>query len=113
MNTQNSMLYFYGFSLRQRDRMTSLLKILKEQIKSNLEINIVLIHDGVIGTTLKEKTPELLIELLNLPIKVYTVIQDIKARGMDPNNLIDNIKGIDYNYLVDLLVDMGKIVSWM
>lgn len=107
------MLYFYGFSLRQRDRMTSLLKILKEQIKSNLEINIVLIHDGVIGTTLKEKTPELLIELLNLPIKVYTVIQDIKARGMDPNNLIDNIKGIDYNYLVDLLVDMGKIVSWM
>jgi sulfur relay protein TusB/DsrH len=113
MNTQNSILYFYGFSLRQSDRMTSLLKILKEQIKSNLEINIVLIHDGVIGTTLKEKTPELLIELLNLPIKVYTVIQDIKARGMDPNNLIDNIKGIDYNYLVDLLVDMGKIVSWM
>ncbi|MFX0003446.1 MAG: sulfurtransferase complex subunit TusB [Candidatus Hodarchaeota archaeon] len=113
MNTQNSLLYFYGFSLRRSDRITSLLKILKEQIKLNLEINIVLIHDGVIGTTIKEKTPELLMELLNLPIQVYAVIQDIRARGMDPNNLVDNINRIDYNNLVDLLVDMGKIVSWM
>jgi sulfur relay protein TusB/DsrH len=88
-------------------------KILKEQIKINMEITIVLIQDGVIGSTKQEKIPKLLAELLNLPINVYSTIPDIKARGMDFNNLHDKIKGLDYNNLVDLLVDVNKIVSWI
>ncbi len=113
MDNQNSIVYLYGFSPRQDDKLRSLLKILKEQIESNMIINIVLIHDGVIGTTKKEKIPEILRETLDLPINFFILIPDLKARGMDPNNLIDKITGIDYNDFVDLLVDMKKIVSWM
>jgi len=113
LNSKNSILYLYGFSLRLRDKLESLLKILKEQIRTNIEINIVLIHDGVIGTTTNGKVPECLLELSNLPINIYAVITDIKARGMDPNNLFNKIEGIDYEDLVDILVNIQKIVSWM
>ncbi|MFX1390104.1 MAG: sulfurtransferase complex subunit TusB [Promethearchaeota archaeon] len=113
MKTQTSIVYLYGTSPRQSDKLETLLKILKEQIKTNIEINIILIHDGVIGSTKQEKTPELLDEILNLPINVYSTIPDIKARGMDSNNLHEKIKGIDYDNLVDLLVNITKIVSWM
>jgi sulfur relay protein TusB/DsrH len=113
METQTSILYLYGFSPRQRDKFDSLLKILKTQTESNMEINIVLIHDGVIGSTKKEKTPESLKELVNLPIKVYAIKADIIARGLDTINLLDKIKGIEYDQLVDLLVNKKKIVSWM
>ena len=113
MNTENSIIYLYGFSLRLRDKLESLLEILKEQIRSNIEINIVLIHDGVIGATTKGKIPENLLELSNLPINIYAVIPDLKARGMDPNNLFNKIKGIEYEDLVDILVNKIKIVSWM
>ncbi|MFX1588860.1 MAG: sulfurtransferase complex subunit TusB [Promethearchaeota archaeon] len=113
METQSSIVYLYGFSLRQRDKLETLLKILREQVESKIEINVVMIHDGVIGTTLKEKIPELLKELLDLSINIYAIIPDLKARGMDPKDIIDKIKGLDYNGLVDLLVHNEKIVSWM
>lgn len=113
MKIKNSILYLYGFSPRLRDKMESLLKILKEQIKSNFEIHIVLIHDGVIGSTTKGKVSEILLELSNLPLNVYALIPDLKARGMDSNNLFNKIRGINYEDLVDILVDTQKIVSWM
>ena len=51
--------------------------------------------------------------LLNLPVNVCAIIPDIKARGMDPNNLINQVKAIEYEDLVDILVKTQKIVSWM
>ncbi len=113
MNTENSIIYLYGFSLRLGDKSESLLKIIQEQIRSNIEINIVLIHDGVIGTTIEGKVPETLVELSNLPINMYAVIPDLIARGMDPNSLFKKIKAIEYEELVDILVNKQKIVSWM
>ena len=113
METKNSILYLYGFSPRLRDKIESLLKILKEQIKSNFEIHIALIHDGVIGSTTIGKVSEILLELSNLPLNLYVLIPDLKARGMDSNNLFNKIRGIDYEDLVDILVDTQKIVSWM
>jgi sulfur relay protein TusB/DsrH len=90
-----------------------MLKIIKEQIGSKLKINFVLIQDGVIGSTKTEKLPELLKELFKFPIQIYAIRPDIKARGMDSNNLNDKIKGLEYDDLVDLLINVTKIVSWM
>ena len=113
MDSKKSIIYMYGSSLTLSDKLKDLLKILKEQTKIDIKINIILIHDGVIGISQKAKAPEYLGELLNLPVNIYAVIPDIKARGVDPSNLIREIKGIDYEDLVDLLVDTHKIVSWM
>lgn len=113
MNSKNSIVYLYGFSPTLSSKLKVLLKILKDQLETNIEINIVLIHDGVIGTSAKGETPESLVELLMLPLNVYIMIPDIKARGMNPNKLINQIKGIEYDALVDILVDTEKIVSWL
>ena len=109
----NSIVYLYGFNPTLSVKLKVLLKILKEQLETNTEINIVLMHDGVIGTSMKGETPKFLVELLRLPLNTYAIAPDIKARGMDPNNLINQIKGIEYEDLVDILVDTQKIVSWL
>ncbi len=113
LSIKKSIVYLYGFSITSSDKIKSLLKILKEQVETDTEISIVLIHDGVIGTSKRGKTPKLLVELLNLPLNIYTMIPDIKARGIDPNHLINQIKGIEYDELVDILVEKEQIVSWM
>lgn len=113
MPEKNKIVYLYGFSTTIDFKLESLLKILQEQTQLNSDIKIILIHDAVIGTSKRGKTPDKLIKLLNLPIVVYAMISDIKARGMDPKNLKDKIKGIEYGHLVDILVDSDKIISWM
>ncbi|MFX0140247.1 MAG: DsrH/TusB family sulfur metabolism protein [Candidatus Hodarchaeota archaeon] len=113
MNNKNSIVYLYGFSPTLSVKSNMLLKIIKEQLETNTEINVVLIHDGVIGTSMKGETPKFLVELLRLPVNAYALSSDIKARGIDPNNLINHIKGIEYEDLVDILVNTQKIVSWV
>ncbi|MFX1328532.1 MAG: sulfurtransferase complex subunit TusB [Promethearchaeota archaeon] len=113
MESKSSIVYLYGFSLMSRDKIKSFINILKDQIEMKTEINIVLIHDGVIGTSKKGETPESLEELLLLPLNLYAIIPDIKARGMNPSDLINKIKGIEYDDLVEILINKKKIVSWM
>ncbi|MFX0106309.1 MAG: sulfurtransferase complex subunit TusB [Candidatus Hodarchaeota archaeon] len=113
MSVKKSIVYLFGFSITSSDKIKSLLKILKLQVKTDTEISIVLIHDGVIGISKRGKTPKLLLELLNLPLNTYAMIPDIKARGIDPNHLINQIKGIEYDELVDILAEKEHIVSWM
>ncbi len=109
----DSIVYLYGFSPTFEKKLETMLNILKEQLKQKIEIIIVMIHDGVIGILKKGTSPESLKKLLNLPVSVYAIIPDIKARGMDPNALINQVKGIEYDDLVDILVSTQKIVSWM
>ncbi|MFX0081795.1 MAG: DsrH/TusB family sulfur relay protein [Candidatus Hodarchaeota archaeon] len=109
----NSLVYLYGFSTRKNSLLVNLNKIISEQISIGSKISIVLIHDGVIGTSNKSIIPSGLVALLNLPINFYALIPDLKARSINPNNLRDKIKGIDYDDLVDILVNNSKIISWM
>ncbi len=113
MERKNSIVYLYGFSTAKSDIAKSLFKILSEHLEQEMKIELVLIHDGVIRTTKNAKNPKLLEELLELPINIYAMTSDIKARGMDPKNLNNKIKGIGYEDLVDILVNTQKVVSWM
>jgi sulfur relay protein TusB/DsrH len=109
----DSIVYLYGFSPTFESKLQTLLGILSEQVTLDFEISIVLIHDGIIGTSKIGITPKFLKKLLELPFSFYAIIPDIKARGMDPNNIIDGIKAIEYDDLVDILISNNKIVSWM
>jgi len=113
MEIENSILYLYGFSPTKSNKSNEFLKILKEQLNSGFNIKIVMIHDGVIGSTNKGMKPAFLEELVNASFKIYALLPDLKARGMDPENLINQISGIEYEDLVDLIIDTNKIVSWM
>ena len=113
MEQNENIVYLFGFSMRQGKQINNLIKILKEQIKTGASIQIILIHDGVLGISKREETPEQAKELLKLPVKVYAMIPDLKARGIDFNTVQNKIQLIDYENLVDILVDAPKIASWL
>lgn len=113
MDNNNHLVYLYGFSLRKNAKLEKLITILREQTKLKVKIIIVLIHDGVIGISKIGNTPVSLIELIDLPIDVYAIIPDIKARGIDVQTINEKIHLIEYEELVDILAETQKIFSWL
>ncbi len=113
MEIEKDIVYLYGFSTRKTVYLSNLLSVVSEQTDNNINIAIVLIHDGVIGTSQSGTIPNLLEKLLNLPISVFAMLPDILARGIDPKTVDPRIKCIEYNDLVDILAQTPKIASWM
>lgn len=113
MESNNHLVYLYGFSLRKDAQLGNLITIQKEQINIGAKIKIVLMHDGVIGISTIGKTPSFLIELLNLPVEVYALIPDVNARGIDIQAIHEKIHLIEYDKLVDILAETPRIVSWL
>lgn len=113
MIENDELIYLYGFSPRKLDQMENLISIIKEQLSMEAKIIVILIHDGVIGLSKKGIIPETLNELINLPIKVFGMSPDLIARGLNPNEIDDRVKCLNYDNLVDLLARISNIVSWM
>ncbi len=105
--------YLFGFSTRKQMYLGNLLSIVSEQTENNVSIAIVLIHDGVIGTSQNGTIPSLLDKLLNLSISVFALTPDLLARGIEPDTVDHRIKCIDYDELVDILAQTPKVASWM
>ena len=113
MAEEDLIIYLYGYSTTLESKLVSLIRLLENQIEQKKQIQVVFIHDGVIGTSKKNKVTPSLQKLLELPINLYSMIPDLIARGIESRNLQDGIKGIEYEDLVDILVSTPKIVSWM
>lgn len=113
MEEIKKLVYLFGFSTRKCTSIDNLFNIVKEQTKDNANITVVLIHDGVIGTSKKGVMPPSLNLLLNLPITVFAMTPDLLARGIDPDSVDTRIKCIEYDVLVDILAKTPKIASWM
>lgn len=113
MTEKESVVYLYGFSTLLESKLINLIKIIEQQLEQNHQISFVFIQDGVIGTSQKNKLTSSMKKLLNLPITAYSLLPDLKARGIDAINLQNNVKGIEYEDLVDILVNIPKIVSWI
>ncbi|MFX1444973.1 MAG: sulfurtransferase complex subunit TusB [Promethearchaeota archaeon] len=113
VENNNLIVYLFGFSLRKNDQSANLISIISDQINAGARIKIVLMHDGVIGISKLGKVPSSLKKLLNLPIEIYAIIPDIKARGIDIKAINEKIVLIEYENLVDILVETSQIVSWL
>jgi sulfur relay protein TusB/DsrH len=113
MVDDTSIVYLYGFSTLLESKLINLIKIIEKQLEQKHQISIVFLHDGVIGTSKKNKITSSMKKILNLPITTYSLLPDLKARGIDATKLQNKVKGIEYEDLVDLLVTIPKIVSWM
>jgi len=107
------LVYLYGFSTRKKVYLDNLLGVLKDQTENGSSIAIVLIHDGVIGTSQSGTIPSSLDKLLSLSVSVFAMTPDILARGIEPSTVDPRIKCIDYDELVDILAKTPKIASWM
>ncbi|MHA1509628.1 MAG: DsrH/TusB family sulfur metabolism protein [Promethearchaeota archaeon] len=109
----HELVYLYGFSTRKQVYLDNLLSILKDQTDNGVSIAIVLIHDGVIGTSQSGTIPNSLDKLLRLSVSVFGMTPDLLARGIEPNTVDPRIKCIEYDELVDILAQTPKIASWM
>ena len=110
---KEELVYLYGFSTRKQVYFNNLLGILKDQISNGAKVAIVLIHDGVIGTSQSGTIPSSLDKLLSLSVSVFAMTSDLLARGIEPNTVDPRIKCIEYDDLVDILVQTPKVASWM
>lgn len=72
---------------------------------------ILLLEDGVYGAI--ESMPESneLQNLIKKGVKVFALINDIKARGLDAK-IAANINAIDYDGFVQLTLDHRCVQSW-
>ncbi|MFW9897348.1 MAG: sulfurtransferase complex subunit TusB [Candidatus Thorarchaeota archaeon] len=113
MQDYKDIVYLYGFSTRKQVHLENLLGVVSKQVESSARVAIVLIHDGVIGTSQNGSIPSLLKELLNLPVSVFALLPDLLARGIKPETVDTRINCIEYGDLVDLLVQTPKTASWM
>jgi len=111
LDDNKKLVYLFGHSPRSGDQLGNLIEIIKEQ--TEVEIKVILIHDGVIGSSIKGVIPQSLEKLLNLKIEVFGMIPDLIARSIDPNTVDKRITTIEYDDLVDILAQIPNIASWM
>lgn len=72
---------------------------------------ILLLEDGVFGTIPSAPGAEELQALIKGGVKVFALINDIQARGLE-QKLAPNIIPIDYNTFVQLTLDHRCVQSW-
>ncbi len=71
---------------------------------------ILLIEDGVISAA--KNTKSSLLADLAAEGRVFALQGDVEARGIS-SKVADNIKLVDYEGFVDLVVEHGTAVSWV
>lgn len=73
---------------------------------------ILFIEDGVYaamkGTSASAKVVD-----ASENFSIFVLGPDLKARGMDESQLIENIKVIDYSGFVDLAAEYDSVQSWL
>jgi sulfur relay protein TusB/DsrH len=109
----NKILFLAGFSLRRTDIWNNLLEIFRSHLDLKAQVTIVFIQDGVIGLNKTANIPKKYEKIFDLPISFYALLPDISSRGINPNLVRNLIQLIDYDDLVDLIVENPKVVSWI
>ena len=103
---KNLVLYgFSGFYHCQRNRLQSAIEGLEN-------VEVVLMEDAVVGTA-KTESESPYMPLIQANVPLYGLTEDIKARGMNPENLAGGIAPIDYGKLIDLIEKSERVISWL
>ena len=122
--------YLFGYSLFGSNQFSQLVPLVKNQLTKDKAVNIVLLHDAVIGTGNKGVTPKSLNELLDfayqlknvgtvtgieptVQLHIHVLKEDLEARGFTADTLNSRLIPIDYHKLVDIMDESPKLVSWM
>lgn len=106
-----SILYLFTRSPAMFKDLELIVKIALNQSNKGINVGLVFIQDAVIGLVKGSSIAEIL-ENKNSNLNIYALGSDLKARGIKPNKIISNAKIVNYNDLVDLIMDKyQKIVS--
>ena len=89
-----------------------LLEILEESLKRG-EVGLALLQDAVLTVRENHSLADRLRSLGKKGVKIYPLKEDLDARGIPLDALIQEVSPIDYKGLVDLIMEKyDGVVSW-
>ncbi len=74
--------------------------------------SILLIEDGVYAAVKGSKVAGQLTDSMH-DHSIYVLGPDVKARGMQEDQIIDGIRVVDYGGFVDLVTEHDNVQSWL
>ncbi len=107
------LLYLFGFSPRITDRLNKLQGFISHQIKAGKTVGIAFLHDGVVGAGPGGSCPDSVIGILKNGVRIFALGPDLDARGFKDKQLEKGIQRINYDELMQLIVDSTTLCSWM
>jgi sulfur relay protein TusB/DsrH len=113
ITNKHDIVYLVGHSARQECQLENIIPLVDAQCEAGKNVGIVLMQDGVIGTSKLGTVPETLKYFIEMEIPVHALAADMKARGIHPDLAIDNVDVINYDDLVDILAESDRIVSML
>lgn len=75
--------------------------------------SILLIEDGVVAALSNTSVSERLLKAIKSGIQVYALGEDLKARGLPEDRVIDQITLIDYPGFVKLTTENDRVQNWL
>ncbi|MBT6273578.1 MAG: sulfurtransferase complex subunit TusB [Chromatiales bacterium] len=73
---------------------------------------ILLIEDGVYGAQRSARAEALISDALTR-CQVFVLRSDLRARGLDEDEIIEGISVVDYSGFVDLAVEHDTVNAWL
>lgn len=101
-----AMLHTVNKSPFERDALGS---CLKHAVKGS---SVLLIEDGVVAAMDNTAVADQVKGAMN-DVSVFVLGEDLKARGLSEDKLIDGITVVDYSGFVDLTTKNDKVQSWL
>jgi len=74
--------------------------------------SILLIEDGVVAA-MKGTSWQPRLAAAMKDVAVYALAPDLKARGLDPANVVEGVKVVDYAGFVDLTAEHHAVQAWL
>ena len=101
-----SMLHTINKSPFDRDSLGSCLRVIAD------DGAILLFEDGVFAAMKGTRVADVVAAAAQ-KYSVYALGEDLSARGMNADNVIDGISVVDYDGFVDLVTEHDKVNSWL
>lgn len=80
---------------------------------SKADASILLFEDGVVGAISNSSVADKLSNAMSNGQSVYVLSNDLSARGLSEDRLIEGIKTVDYAGFVQLAADHDRVQSWL
>ncbi|MHA1882019.1 MAG: sulfurtransferase complex subunit TusB [Candidatus Thorarchaeota archaeon] len=110
---KHSVLYLFGFSPRLCKGIQKLIRLVTAQVENDHNVGVILAHDGVVGAAPKTSVPDEISKLINTGASIYVLEADLEARGLSKMPLVEGLSTINYDDVIDLIVDSEAFFSWI
>ncbi|MCH8105172.1 MAG: sulfurtransferase complex subunit TusB [Proteobacteria bacterium] len=75
--------------------------------------SILLIEDAVVGALRNTSVSERLVKAIESGVKIFALGEDLKARGLPEDRVIEKITLVDYTGFVKLATENDRVQSWL